>query len=107
MLKNVLRYADTAEDGATIIRATRRTNSYVYFLGDKHNEPIGLVTSAQRCLVNHANEREELQVDGHTMPQFHDIVYGGHYQEKQEKLVGEMRVRLMSAPSRSWRKTSR
>ncbi|HXI82825.1 MAG TPA: C45 family peptidase [Verrucomicrobiae bacterium] len=94
MLKNVLRYADTAEDGAAIIRATRRTNSYVYFLGDKHNDPIGLVTSAQRCLVNHANEHEELQVDGQTMPQFHDIVYGGHYQDKQEKLVGEMQGKI-------------
>ena len=94
MLKNVLRYADTAEDGAAIIRATRRTNSYVYFLGDKHNDPVGMVTSAQRCLAYHANEREELQVDGHAMPQFHDIVYGGHYEEKQEGLVRDMQGKI-------------
>jgi isopenicillin-N N-acyltransferase like protein len=94
MLKNVLRYADSAGDGAAIIRATRRTNSYVYFLGDKHNDPVGMVTSAQRCLAYHANEREELVVDGVTMPQFRDIVYGGHYEDKQEKLVREMQGKI-------------
>ena len=94
LLKNVLRYADTAEDGAAIIRATRRTNSYVYFLGDRHNDPIGMVTSAQRCLAYHANEREELKVDNQTMPQFRDIVYGGHYEDKQEKLVREMQGKI-------------
>src|ERR1017187_334987 len=94
MLKNVLRYADTAEDSAAIIRATRRTNSYVYFLGDRHNEPIGMVTSAQRCLAYHANEREELKVDNQTMPQFRDIVYGGHYEDRQEKLVRDMQGKI-------------
>jgi hypothetical protein len=94
MLKNVLRYADTAEDGAAIIRATRRTNSYVYFLGDRHNEPIGMVTSAQRCLAYHANESEELKVDNQIMPQFRDIVYGGHYEDRQEKLVRDMQGKI-------------
>jgi isopenicillin-N N-acyltransferase-like protein len=94
MLKNVLRYADTAEDGAAIIRATRRTNSYVYFLGDRHDGAVGMVTSAQRCLVYQANEREELKVDGQTMPQFRDIVYGGHYEDRQEKLVRDMQGKI-------------
>ncbi len=94
LLKNVLRYADTAGDGAAIIRAARRTNSYVYFLGDRHNDPIGMVTSAQRCLAYRANEREELEVDGQTMPQFRDIVYGGHYEDRQEKLVSEMQGKI-------------
>ena len=94
MLKNVLRYADTAEDGAAIIRATRRTNSYVYFLGDKHDGAVGMVTSAQRCLAYHANESAELKVDDQTMPQFRDIVYGGHYEEKQEKLVRVMQGKI-------------
>ncbi len=94
MLKNVLRYADTADDGAAIIRATRRTNSYVYFLGDRHDGAVGMVTSAQRCLINHANESEELKVDGQTLPQFHDIVYGGHYEDRQEKLVRDMQGKI-------------
>ena len=94
LLKNVLRYADTAEDGAAIIRAARRTNSYVYFLGDKHNEPIGMVTSAQRCLAYHANEREVLDVDGKSMPQFRDIVYGGHYEDKHAGLVRELQGKI-------------
>jgi hypothetical protein len=33
-------------------------------------------------------------VDGVTMPQFRDIVYGGHYEDKQEKLVREMQGKI-------------
>ena len=94
LLKNVLRYADSASDGAAIIRAAKRTNSYVYFLGDRHNDPVGMVTSAQRCLAYRANDQPELVVDGVTMPQFRDIVYGGHYEDKQEKLVREMQGKI-------------
>jgi hypothetical protein len=90
LLKNVLRYADAAEDGAAIIRAARRTNSYVYFLGDKRNDPIGMITSAQRCLAYRANDSDTLAVNGKSMPQFHDVVYGGHYEDKQAQLVHDL-----------------
>ncbi|HTS18962.1 MAG TPA: C45 family peptidase [Verrucomicrobiae bacterium] len=90
LLKNVLRYADSADEAAAIIRAARRTNSYVYFLGDKRDDPIGMVTSAYRCLTYHANESDSLVVDRETMPQFRDVVYGGHYESKQAKLVQQM-----------------
>lgn len=90
LLKNVLRYANTADEAAAIVRAARRTNSYVYFLGDRRGDPIGMVTSAQRCLAWHANESDTVVVDGATLPQFHDVVYGGHYEDKQAKLVKEM-----------------
>jgi len=94
LLKNVLRYANSAEEAAAIIRAARRTNSYVYFLGDKRNDPIGMITSAQRCLTYHANESETLQVEGKTLPQFRDVVYGGHYEDKQAKLVHDMEGKI-------------
>jgi isopenicillin-N N-acyltransferase like protein len=94
LLKNVLRYADTAEEGAAIIRAARRTNSYIYFLGDKHDDPIGMITSAQRCLAYHANDSDSLLVDGTTLPQFRDVVYGGHYEEKQAHLVHDMQGKI-------------
>jgi isopenicillin-N N-acyltransferase-like protein len=94
LLKNVLRYADTAGEGAAVIRAAHRTNSYVYFLGDKHNDPIGMITSAQRCHAWHANERDALEVAGQSMPQFHDVVYGGHYEEKQAQLVRDLQGRF-------------
>lgn len=90
LLKNVLRYANSADEAAAVIRAARRTNSYVYFLGDKRDDPIGMITSAQRCLSYHANERDTLAVDGETLPQFHDVVYGGHYEDKQAELVKKM-----------------
>jgi len=94
LLKNVLRYADTAEEAAAIIRAARRTNSYVYFLGDKHDNLIGMITSAQHCLAYHANDRDTLKVGGNTLPQFRDVVYGGHYENKQAQLVREMQGKL-------------
>ncbi|MGO9243703.1 MAG: C45 family autoproteolytic acyltransferase/hydolase [Verrucomicrobiia bacterium] len=94
LLKNVLRYANSADEAAAIIRAVRRTNSYVYFLGDKRDDPIGMVTSAQRCLTYHANESDTLVVDGETLPQFHDVVYGGHYEDKQARLVKEMEGKI-------------
>ena len=91
LLKNVLRYADAADQGATIIRAARRTNSYVYLVGDRHGEAVGMITSAQRCQNFHANESETLQVGKQTLPQFRDVIYAGHYEKKQAELVRQMK----------------
>ena len=91
LLKNVLRFANTADDGAAIVRAAPRTNSYIYFFGDKNLGAIGMITSAQRCLSYHANERDVLKVADHTLPQYRDVVYGGHYEIKQSELVSKMR----------------
>ena len=90
LLKSVLRYANTADEGATLIRAARRTNSYVYFLGDKEGGAVGMITSAQNFLAYRANEQDELKVGNLLLPQFKDVVYGGHYEEKQAQLVREM-----------------
>src|SRR2546422_1291280 len=90
LLKNVLRYADAAGEGATLIRAARRTNSYIYFIGDRRGEAVGLITSAQQCLAYRANERETLQVGKTTLPQFRDVIYAGHYEKKQAELVRQM-----------------
>ncbi len=90
LLKRVLRYADTADQGAAIIRSARRTNSYIYFVGDRRGDAIGMITSAQRCLAYHANERDTLEVGKHTLPQFRDVIYAGHYEKKQAELVRQM-----------------
>jgi hypothetical protein len=90
LLKSVLRYADTADQGATLIRAARRTNSYIYFVGDRHGDAIGMITSAQHCLAYHANERDSLEVGDLTLPQFRDVIYAGHYETKQAELVRQM-----------------
>ena len=90
LLKNVMRYASNAEEGAAIIRAAPRTNSYVYFLGDRHEGAVGMITSAQQCLSYRANERATVEIDNKEWPQFPDAIYAGHYQEKQATLVGQM-----------------
>lgn len=94
LLKNVLRYADTAGEAAAIVRAARRTNSYVYFFGDKRDDPLGMVTSAQHCFTYHANESDMLAVNDKSIPQFRDVVYGGHYEEKQAELVRDMQGKI-------------
>jgi len=90
LMKSVLRYANTADEGATLIRAARRTNSYIYFMGDKDGGAVGMITSAQNFLAYRANQQEELKVGDLTLPQFKDVVYGGHYEQKQSQLVREM-----------------
>jgi len=87
----VLRYANNADEGATLIRTAKRTNSYVYFLGDRGGGAIGMITSAQHFTGYHANERDTLEVDNKTLPQYRDVVYGGHDEEKQAELVGKLR----------------
>ncbi len=90
LLKNVLRYANNADQGAAIIRAARRTNSYIYFLGDRQGDAIGMITSAQSFQAYRANEQETLQVGDKILPQFRDVVYAGHYEKKQAELVKQM-----------------
>src|SRR2546422_171919 len=80
LLKSVLRYANNADEGATLIRAARRTNSYVYFLGDPSGGAVGMITSAQQFLAYRANETERVLFAGVEYPQFRDVVYAGHYQ---------------------------
>ena len=91
LLKNVLRYANSAPEGAAIIRAAPRTNSYIYFLGDRLGNALGLITSAQKCDIHPANECQELKVGSLILPQFKDVVYAGHYEEKQAELVRQMK----------------
>ena len=53
-----------------------------------------MITSAQQCQLFHVNEYPEV-ADGKTvLPQFKDVIYAGHYSEKQSKLVEEMRGSL-------------
>jgi hypothetical protein len=94
LLKNILRYSNTADEGAALIRAARRTNSYVYFLGDKSNGAIGMITSAQKFLAYRANEKNVLQLGDITLPQFRDLVYGGHYEKRQGELLGALHGKI-------------
>ena len=78
----------------SIIRAARRNNSYAYWLGDRGGDAIGMITSAQACQMFHVNQCQEV-ADGKTLlPQFPDVIYAGHYSEKQSKIVEEMRGTL-------------
>jgi hypothetical protein len=63
----------------------------VYFLGDKDGGAVGMITSAQNFLAYRANERDTLQVGDDLLPQFRDVVYAGHYEQKQAELIRQMR----------------
>ncbi len=90
LLKNVLRYANNAPEGETLVRAAPRTNSYIYFLGDKDRDAIGMITSAQSVLSFRVNGQDTVSFRGKDYPQFQDVIYAGHYQNKQAGLVKEM-----------------
>jgi hypothetical protein len=88
LLKTVLRHAATADEAAAIVRAAPRTNSYIYFFGDRQGGSVGMVTSAQDVLVHRPNEQPFIEERGKRYPQFTDVLYAGHYQAKQAELVG-------------------
>lgn len=90
LLKNVLRYANSAAEGTALVRAAPRTNSYIYFLGDRAGHAVGLITSAQHCEVHVANETDKFTVGKHVLPQYKDVIYAGHYDEKQAELTGKL-----------------
>ena len=94
LLKNVLRYAGNAEEGAAIVRAAARTNSYIYFLGDPHGNAVGMITSAQQCRTYRANETNELHVGNRNLPQYRDLIYAGHYVDKQGAWVRDHQGQL-------------
>src|ERR1043166_2115006 len=94
LLKRALRHADTAEGAASIIRGAHRNNSYAYWVGDREGGAIGMTTSAQVCQLFRVNACKEVADGKLTLPQFTDVIYAGHYSEKQSKIVEEMRGTL-------------
>src|SRR6185369_5880217 len=94
LLKRALRHADSAESAASIIRAAHRNNSYAYWVGDRGGGAIGMLTSARECKLFRVNEQEELADGKIVLPQFKDVIYAGHFSQKQSKIVEEMRGTL-------------
>jgi isopenicillin-N N-acyltransferase-like protein len=90
LLKNVLRYADTADQAAALVRAAPRTNSYVYFFGDGNGGAVGMISSAQQALVYPPNEQDVIAFRDEQYPQFQDVLYAGHHQRRQAKLVDKL-----------------
>jgi isopenicillin-N N-acyltransferase-like protein len=91
LLKQILRYANNANEAAAIVRGARRNNSYAYWLGDPEGHAIGMLTSARECAAFKINEQDTISHGKYTIPQYKDAIYGGHYNEKQGKVVKRMR----------------
>jgi hypothetical protein len=94
LLKQVLRYANTTEEAAAIIQSVRRNNSYAYWLGDPNGHAIGMLTSAADCTMFRINEQTLVEHGKYKIPQYKDIIYAGHYNEKQGKVVERMQGSL-------------
>jgi hypothetical protein len=104
LLKNVLRYADTADQAAALVRAAKRTNSYVYLFGDRHGNAVATVSSAWTYSAYRPNEQDVIETGGRRIRQFRDVLYAGHYEEKQgnfiEKHLGDFNVATIEDLSR-------
>src|SRR6185503_10579267 len=46
--------------------------------------------SEQRCEIHAANEVDKLAIGNHLLPQYKDVVYAGHADEKQAELTGKL-----------------
>jgi isopenicillin-N N-acyltransferase like protein len=89
LLKNVLRYADNADQAAAIVRAAKRTNSYVFLFGDPHGGAVATVNSAQNYKAYRPNEQTVIEAGNRRMRQFTDVLYAGHYEEKQGNFIDQ------------------
>jgi isopenicillin-N N-acyltransferase-like protein len=90
LMKNVLRHADDAGQAAAIVRAAPRTNSYIYFFGDRHGGAVGMITSRQQVAIYHPNQQPFIEEKGRHYRQFTDVLYAGHYQDAQADLIERM-----------------
>src|SRR5437899_2936630 len=94
LLKQVLRYANTSDEAAAIIQSARRNNSYAYWLGDPDGNAIGMLTSAADCAMFRVNENTVVEHGKYRIPQYKDVIYAGHYNEKQGQVVERMQGTL-------------
>jgi hypothetical protein len=94
LMKQVLRHAGSADEAAAIVRAAPRTNSYIYFFGDKHGHGIGMITSREQTVAYRPSEQATIEIDGKSLPQFTDVLYAGHYEDRQGELVRKLAGQL-------------
>lgn len=94
LLKNALRYASSADEAAAIVRAAPRTNSYIYFFGDKQGGGVAMITSRETTVSYRPNEQSEIVISDTSYPQFDDVLYAGHYTARQADLVRRMHGHL-------------
>lgn len=94
LLKQVLRYGNTTTEAAAIIQSARRNNSYAYWLGDPSGNAIGMLTSAGDCAMFRVNESSMVEHGKYKIPQYKDVIYAGHFNEKQGKVVERMQGQL-------------
>jgi hypothetical protein len=90
LLKNMLRCAGSASEGAAIISFAQRTSAYAYGIGDANGGAVGMVTTAHKCEVYPVNESDVIDDGDVKIPQFKDVIYAGHNCTKQHELVAEM-----------------
>jgi hypothetical protein len=91
LLKRALRNANSAEAATGIIRSAQRNNAYAYGIGDGHGGAFGLLTSAQSCNVFPVNTNAVIDYGEFTLPQFKDIMYAGHDNNKLCDLADELK----------------
>jgi hypothetical protein len=95
LIKRALRCADSAEQAAGIFRsADRNANQYTYLFGDTYGNAIGMITTPSECLEFRVNEQDEVVHGKERLPQYKDVIYAGHFNDMQSKIVKEMHGKL-------------
>ncbi len=94
LLEQVLRYANTAEEGTALIRAARRTNSYLYLIGDPKGGAVGMITSAQNFYSWKPNQVKHIPRPDRDYFQIPNLIFASHYHETMGKSLEGMRGKI-------------
>ena len=86
----LFRSADNAASAVSIIRGAQRNNEYAYGVGDSAGGAYGLLTSREQCKVFPVNVFPQIDYGEAILPQFKDVMYAGHDNQKQCELVQQM-----------------
>jgi hypothetical protein len=113
LMKQTLRYSDSAHEAVAILSAARRNNSYAYWVGDKNGNAAGLLTGPDSFFEYWMNKNEVVNDVAkkkgrpdriEPVPQYKDVIYAGHDNKKEgaevKRLLGSLNVESLKEVSR-------
>lgn len=88
VLRDVLSYANNLSDVRKIIRSKPGTNSFVFLMSDGKNKSSELYVR-DRFRFDVHKPGAALRDGDHLFPAIGDVLYGGHYQDRMTKSLGD------------------
>ena len=90
LMKRSLRFGNSAPEVVSIMRSAKRTNGYGYLVGDREKNAIGVLASANEFVEFRPNTAKVLERGKDVLPQYKDVLYCGHYNDRQAASVQKL-----------------